>query len=242
MPFSETFIVNSHACDAEGIVRPTPMMVFMQECANRQLLRYGPSNDDLRKEGYFFVLSRMGMSFYAPLHAFDTVTAQTWSTDSHGFSFCRCHRLLRHEEVIAEAVSVWAMLRLDTGRPVRVSEYHPNYAPEPMLTYDLPMRIRIAPEHLKLIGEHTVRYSEVDINRHMNNTVYGDMLCNFLNMSARRVARINFNYLNEAPLGETIKVYCEEPERDTYVFRTLRSDGKINVEAEFVLEDLHETL
>ena len=34
--------------------------------------------------------------------------------------------------------------------------------------------------NLSLVGEHTVEYSDVDVNRHLNNTKYPDMLCGFL--------------------------------------------------------------
>lgn len=235
MKFSESFTVNSHQCDAHGIARPTALMTYMQEAANLQLRTYGPSGDELRENGQAFVLSRIGMSFYAPLYAYNTYTMQTWSCESRGYSFYRCHRLLDGDKVLAEAVSVWALLDIASKKPLRTSEFHPNFEPDEMLDLALPSRIRILPENLTAVGEHTVRYSETDINRHMNNTVYADMLCNFVDMSERRAAHICINYFNEAPLGDTLQVCLEEAEPDIYRFRTLRGDGKINVEAEIVL-------
>ena len=238
MKFEAKFTVNSHLCDAHEIARPTALMTFMQEAANLQVREYGPQSQELREAGQAFVLSRFGASFYEPLYAYNSYTMQSWACESRGFSFLRCHRLLDGERVLAEAVSVWALLDIENKKPLRTSEYHPNFDTDEMLPYDLPARIRILPEQLKLAGEHTVKMSETDINRHMNNTVYADMLSNFLDMSSQRVARLNINYFNEAPLGECLKVYLEKVSSDLYHFRTLREDGKINVEAEFLLEKI----
>lgn len=238
MKFSEKFTVNSHQCDAHGIVRPTALMTYMQEAANIQLRTYGPSGDELREHGQAFVLSRIGMSFYAPLYAYNTYTMQTWACESRGYSFFRCHRLLNGNEVLAEAISVWALLDIAAKKPLRTTEFHPNFGTDEMLAFEVPSRIRILPERLKLAGEHTVRYSETDINRHMNNTVYADMLCDYIDVAGRRPIHMNINYFNEAPLGEVLKVYLEEAGHDLFRFRTLREDGKINVEAEIVLENI----
>lgn len=238
MKFSEKFTVNSHSCDAHEIVRPTAAITFMQEAANLQLRTYGPSGNELRENGQAFVLSRIGASFYAPLYAYNTYTMETWACESHGYSFYRCHRLLDGNDVLAEAVSVWALIDIATKKPLRTTAFHPNFDTDDMLAYDIPSRIRILPDRLKLAGEHTVQYSETDINRHMNNTAYADMLCNFLDMTHRRVARLCISYFNEAPLGAMLKVYLEKAERDLFRFRTLREDGKTNVEAEILLEEV----
>lgn len=238
MKFEAKFTVNSHQCDANEIARPTAVMTYLQEAANLQLRTLGPTDREMRESGQAFVLSRIGIHFYEPLYAYHTYTMQTWACDSHGYSFLRCHRLLDGDRVLVEALSVWALLDLNTRRPLRTTEYHPNFDTDPILTFDLPTRIRILSERMKPVGEHTVRASETDINRHMNNTIYADMLCNYIDLTGRRVEQLCINYFNEAPLGENLKVCLEEAGRDLFRFRTLREDGKINVEAEVLCRDL----
>lgn len=51
-------------------------------------------------------------------------------------------------------------------------------------------------------------YPDVDMNRHMNNTVYIDMLYGFAGVDEDKQLRsASINYLHEAPLGTTFKVY-----------------------------------
>ena len=72
----------------------------------------------------------------------------------------------------------------------------------------------------------------------MNNTVYPDMLCDFIpSMKGKMVVRCSINYLNEAPLGETFKVYRAEDD-GSYYFRTVRHDGSVGIEAEIVLDEI----
>ena len=71
----------------------------------------------------------------------------------------------------------------------------------------------------------------------MNNTRYPDMYANFLPMRGKRICSVSVNYKKEAPKGETLDVYCSGA-GDTAYFRTVRSDGEINSEAEIRLCDI----
>ena len=238
MIFRETFNVNSHSCDYNGVVRPGAVITYLQECANLQIEAYGPSDAEMRKRGQFFVLSRIGLSLTSPIRAYETLTSQTWSLPSRGFSFLRSHRLLRGDEVICEATSVWALLDLESKHPLRVDTYHPNFDDEPTAPFGMPDRIRLNAEQLSPVGHHTVRYADTDRNEHMNNTVYADMLSGFLDLHGKYVTRLSINYFHEAPLGVTLSVFHRESEDGTHLFRTLREDGETNVEAAFTLSAL----
>ena len=238
MIFRETFKVNSHSCDYNGIVRPGAVITYLQEAANLQLETCGPSDAEMRAEGQFFVLSRLGMALSSPIRAYETLTAETWAAPSRGFSFLRCHRLLRGDEVICEACSVWALLSMKDRRPLRVDAYHPNYDEEPLSAFGMPDRVRVDAEGLCEVGRHTVRYADTDRNEHMNNTVYADMLAGFLDLHGKYVSRLSINYFHEAPIGMELSVLHEQTNEGLHLFRTLREDGETNVEAAFTLSDL----
>ena len=56
-------------------------------------------------------------------------------------------------------------------------------------------------------------------------------------MDNKRVAEITINYSSEAPEGDTLTVYRGEA-NGYYYFRTVRSDGKTNSEAEIRLTEI----
>ena len=103
------------------------------------------------------------------------------------------------------------------------------------------------------VGRHTVTYPDVDMNLHMNNTKYADMLCSFVPEFTAAVGRgsalgahaaaftpspavreFSITYLADAPLGGTLTVLRSGAD-GTYFFRTVREDGKVNVEARIAL-------
>lgn len=238
MIFQNDFRVNSHSCDMDRIARPGAVMSYLQEAANLQIETYGPSDKEMREAGQFFVLSRFALTLASPIRAYETLRAETWAVPSRGFSFFRCHRLLRGDEVICDATSVWALIGAEDKRPLRTDAYHPNFDTEPLSDFGVPDRIRVNQDLLEKIGTHTVDYRDTDLNMHMNNTVYPDMLCAFLDMQNKYVRHLSINYFHEAPLNETLTVFMQETENDVHLFRTLREDGQTNVEAAITLSKL----
>jgi medium-chain acyl-[acyl-carrier-protein] hydrolase len=232
MIWSENISVSCHDTDINGIVRPSPILRYMQEAANLQLYNLGPSNEHLRENGMAFVLARVGMHIYSPLHSYDKICAQSWACESRLSSFYRCGKILRHDETIAELVSVWALINIKDRHLYRVSEIPMNFKTDEMLYSDISVHVRIPHEiELKQTGERSIGYSDVDINHHMNNTNYPDMLCDFIgDMSGRRVISVSINFLTEAALGETIKISMAN-NGDIYYFRTHKKSGAVGIEA-----------
>jgi medium-chain acyl-[acyl-carrier-protein] hydrolase len=144
----------------------------------------------------------------------------------------RCYKLKRGEETVARAVSLWALIDTDTHSLVRVNDFELGL--DTFDPLDLPIGRFIIPISVKEVGKYPVHYGDVDQNRHMNNTRYPDMYANYLPMENMRISEITLNYQNEAPSGDVLTVYMGAI-GDVYYFRTVRSDGKINTEAEVKL-------
>ena len=239
--FSYTTTINSHDTDINGLVRPSCVLKYMQEAANYQTMLSKPSTDELREQGRFFVTSKLSMTIHQPLYAREQIKVSTWGCESKGAVFNRGHKIERDGELCAQMASAWALLDSETGSIVRVSEVNFDFGCEPPAQPTLPLKVKIPHEiPLYLLGERTVRYPDVDINSHMNNTVYADMLFGFLqDCTEKQVSALSINYLHEAPLGQTFKVYGNSF-ADLSYFRTILSDGKIGVEAEFRYSPLPE--
>ncbi|MBR2460987.1 MAG: hypothetical protein IKB34_07145 [Clostridia bacterium] len=239
MIWSENKTVSPHDLDLNNIMSASAILRALQDAAYDHMYYTPPSMDDLRREGKVFLLSRISMTVYAPIRVCEGVVAETWACESKGVSFLRCSRLLRNGEPVAELSAIWALLDVESGRLLRVTEYPQSYSNEPPLDVTAPARIRIPRDvEMTLAGEYTVSYNDVDINRHVNNTNYPDILCGFLgSMEGKRAVKVCINYIKEAPLGDTLKVYVTPgEEEDSYLFRTVRSDGAVNVEAYIVLD------
>ena len=236
MSYSMHVSVPVHDTDARHIARPSSVWRWLQEAANRQMRDEGPSYDELMERGLSFLLSRMCVDFVRPIEQYEDLTVETFAIPSRGYASERGYRLIdRTGETVAAGLSVWALYDLTAGRLVRVESIGKEYTGGDPVTVSAPIRF-VIPETVELApaGERKVAWSDVDVNLHVNNTGYPNILCDFLpDPSKGRLTGMSINYRSEAKLGETMTVLRgEEPIPDgvRYWFRTLVGD-RINVEA-----------
>lgn len=244
MYYAQTYKTKWHDTDEGGILRPSSLLMYMQETANLQCREWGCDLDMLHyEEGLGFLLSRMMLRVDTPLHAYEDIEVRTWCGESKGMTFLRCFSVHRGGETVAEAVSHWALMDLRARRLVRAKDFDRPFPIGDLPPEDtLPRRVRILPgTELELVGERRIVYSDLDFNRHMNNTRYPDMVCDFLpEMAGRRVSAMSLSYLREAAYGDCLSVYrAQVPgEKETYLLRTVRPDGVVCLEAEVALSPI----
>ena len=136
---------------------------------------------------------------------------------------------------IGRAASVWALIDTEARALVRVNDFDLGLTTLPQNELTLG-HIRL-PSAITDVGGYGVHYGDVDQNRHMNNTKYPDMFSNFLPLDGKFINSITINYSNEAAIGDKLRVQRAE-ENGFFYFRTLRSDGKVNSEAEISISDI----
>ena len=237
MKWTGDYNVNANDVDFNNIVSVSSVLRYMQDAANYAMEEDGPSYLELFDRGLAFILSRIRLSLYAPVYSHEKLEVQSWACESRGAQFNRCYRILRDGASVAEAVSVWALCGVEDRRLHRVSEFDFGYRTDEMLELDLPARFKIPDDvSLRLVGERTVEYADIDMNGHMNNTKYPDILCGYIgDMRGQRVVSMALSFVSEAPLHEALKIYAGSSDGVWYV-RTVKENGQTNVEAEIITE------
>lgn len=227
--------VDVHDVDFNGVAKTSSIMKYIQTAAQCQLTEGGMSYDNLRERGRAFILSRVKLEILKPLLTYTPLTAVTYPCESRGYSFLRCYALESDGEIVARAISVWALIDTETHALVKVNDFDLGLPTLPQ--NDLVLRAMKMPADMTDIGGYGVHYGDVDRNMHMNNTKYPDMYSNFLPLEGRMIRSITINYSSEAKIGEKLRVQRAEAD-GFYYFRTVRSDGKINSEAQIELCDI----
>ena len=212
----------------------------MQESASLHCRSLGHDLDTLRdREGLGFVVTRLSLELLSPLCAQDEITVRTWVPESVGLFFNRCYELYKGDILAARAITVSALLDLNTRKFLRVSDYDFGFETEASLTLssDTPLRLRLpAALPLTSVGTRKIVASDLDYNLHMNNTHYPDMLADFLpDRIGRRVENIAVSYLSEARYGDLLTVCLgtdpTDPNGNVFFLRALREDGTVVTEA-----------
>lgn len=253
MYYTEHYAVSSHDVDVNNNIRPSILLRFMQETANHQMRDNKPSYYELFFSGKSFVITRISIEVYEQLHQYDEIEARCWVCRGKAATFIRCYQIYRGTELCAEAYSEWALADLKQGGLVRTSDIDfSGYEYDEQLELDLPRRFRIPKEvELKKMGTDRVRYSEVDLNGHMNNTYYPDMLWDCIpDIEGKIVTSLNIRFVHEALLNSEVQIYGAEasPElsgdpraEQVYVMQS-RIGSRKNVDAVFGLKKLKDPL
>ena len=144
MKYTENYKIKWHDTDAARQVRPSEVLVYMQETANLQVDNCSERSLDALRDtaGLAFILSKIKLVFHAPLHAYDEISVRTWTCDSRGYSFNRCFDIHRGEELIAEAISFWALLDINNRKLVRTDSFSLGIESDPPLEIAVPRRIK----------------------------------------------------------------------------------------------------
>ncbi|MBE6636008.1 MAG: hypothetical protein E7617_07420 [Ruminococcaceae bacterium] len=233
--YTKKIDVDVHDLDFNGVCRLSSLMRYIQSTAELQLADNGMSYDVLKDSKKAFILSKIKLEFYASVGAEETVNVQTFPCISRGYGFIRCYGIYRGEEVIGRAISVWALVDTENRSLIRVSDFDLK-----LETYD-PWNMSIdrfrLPTTVAQVGKYKVAYSDIDRNRHVNNTKYPDIFANFLPMNRRMIDEITISYVNEAQFGDELDVYVDNADGVWYL-RTVLPSGKVNAEAMLHLREL----
>ena len=242
MIYEQSLITRWHDTDATLAVRPSLMLVYMQEMAFAHLDSVGKNLDTMRDEqGLAFILTRLSLRFTRPVRPLQTVVAQTWVSEGHGVNFPRyfCIRDTAGE-VVAQGVSSWVLIDLNTHLPVRASSFDYGFSYEQPLDLVTPRRL-VAPEGMVEVGTRRIVYSDIDYNGHMNNTRYPDMVCDFLpEGTVPRIHTMHLEFAKEAKFGATLRVErgsrVAETGEQVYLVRTIDEAGEVCLAAEVWLD------
>ena len=232
--YTKQFKMDIHDIDYRGISKVSALMRLMQSAAESQLSEVGLSYDNLKRDSKAFILSRITLKIYKDTTIEDELVASTYPTHSRGFTFMRCFGIEKDGEPVCAATSAWALIDTESRSLIRVDNF------------DLPLDIHpaidcllgrfILPKDMDEVGRYTVGYGDIDRNRHMNNTVYPDAYLTFLPLAKKRISELTISYRSEAVMGDVLSVFMKEID-GVYYFKTVKSDGTVNTEAEIRLSD-----
>ena len=233
---SREYEVHYGHIDNRGIAKPSFLWSVMQDAAtvHAEEMHLGPTDLHI-----VWVLSRMRAQLLRPLLPYERVRCETWCPGTKGASWYRCFAFYANEKLVGEAQSMWVTLDPQTHRILRPSalpaaaDYlHPSrrelFEPLPKLGCEL-----VRPHH-----EHPVRYSDLDVNDHLNNVRIVELISDALDLQHQPgyLSSLQVNYTAETACGETLSLLCGTVGDARYVRGEV--DGKPHFESLAVLSPL----
>jgi len=216
--YSKQYQVRAYEADFRGTVRPVTILDYLQDAASEHSATTGISVRDLRRKNMTWVLSRYHIRFLRYPGVGEVVRARTWRSAVEGFFALREFEITDTEDnSLVLATSSWVIMSLETKRPVRIESVVTDL---PILDRrSLPDDFKTLPrlEDCDVEQSFHVRPSDLDLNRHVDHTVYAGWALETVPdaiLGGFNPSEIEISYRAEAFRGDTVVARTKRIEDD----------------------------
>jgi len=213
-------MISYYDLDCNGTLKFSAFLRMVHIAADINATELGVGFAQLAPLGMSFVLQRFSAQVYEALPAYgEEVQIRTWPASIERGTFIRKGEMLdKKSRKRLEWASLWLLFDLNERKILRPAALPVDFALMGLGdqgTTVVPEKVDIPADWLAWeqphnAYTHTVRYAEVDTNKHVNNAVYGDWAANAAahpsEEAAFRWQAFHINYLAETRLNDEIAV------------------------------------
>ncbi len=208
--WDESFDISSYHMDPFGSLKLTSLFELFQDAASKDASRKGFGYHELISDKRYWVLIRAFIRIIRIPKWEEKLRFQTWPKETNGIVAFRDFRIVsQQEEELILGTSTWTQLDIVSRRPVRI-DLGERYKPAANRTVGLrkPSKIQ-QPDDLFWSDSTIVKYSQIDVNFHVNNTRYLEWVLNeipFELLQEQEVREMEVNFLSEGKLNDLVRV------------------------------------
>lgn len=214
--YETEFVVQPYETDQNNFARPVALLNYLQSAAGDHAALLGVAVSDLRKSGHTWVLSRIHLAMERYPRGGRSVRIRTWPSVRDRLFTVRDFELFDKEGArIGSATTSWAVLNIQTRKPVRLADVLPAYPLNPVRALNDTFTSLPVSEASEYELRLPVLRGDLDINRHVNNTVYAEWALETIPEevdSGCRLASIEIAFRAEAVYGDTVVVSTSHAE------------------------------
>mgnify|MGYP000876398673 CR=1 FL=1 len=217
--FEQSLFLRAADTDCNGEWRASGVFLAMQEAGGAHCEQWNLGMAALREQNLAWVISRARMNLTRVPRIGETVTVRTWPKPPQHCFFPRYFQFFVDGKPVGSAATLYVQLDLSTRRMVK-----PWLNGNAELTCDLEPPLP-PPGSIPVINtpgvssQRIARYSDLDVNGHVNNTRYLDWFCDAFDADFHREWR----------LADVLVHYNREIRPDETVTLTLQTDGERSV-------------
>ncbi len=174
--YTKNYYIGSNDVDQFLDLKLPSFFRMMQDIATEhaEVLNIGKANTI--DKGLYWVITRIEIEIIEMPKYLQTVTLKTYPGDDLRFIFPRYFQLEDEKgKILIKASSTWAVLSRETHR-VCLNPFPGLKAPTEHLEGEQPLPGKCETGDYKLVETRKVRYSDIDLNGHLNNTKYIDYI------------------------------------------------------------------
>lgn len=213
------FLIKSYDSDQKGKLTLPALFHFLQECAWDNARLNGFGFEFLKSKNAFWVLSRILVKIDEYPEWKDEIEIKTWPKGADGLFAFRDFEIYSKGRTIGRVTSSWLILDKETKRPQKPANYnfiHKNFINDQAIERKLDKIILNG--ETKELEQRKVYYSDLDVNKHVNNATYVrwilDSLYSIENKS--EITEFEINFLLELSLNDQFTIHTINDENENY--------------------------
>lgn len=228
------FTIDAYLTDFRG--RATLPMIggFMLQAATKHADERGFGYSSMTSQQRVWVLSRMAIELFEYPKNDTNMIIKTWIVSINRL-FTERHFAFEDSDgkTIGYARSLWASIDLKTRKPTNLTEldglsdyiYTEKECPIQGLS-----KISALKDDYEKADEFIVKYSDVDINKHLNSMKYIEHFVDVFDIDMfkdKEIRRIEINYISEGRYGSKLDILKREEEDSNFILEM--KDGETSV-------------
>lgn len=205
--FRKTYTVTDNATDRYDRLRPSMLLFYAQDAATSHCATLGMDWNTMAAKGMFWAVTRTKVEILRlPRHG-ETVTVETWPMTNTRVAYPRATEMYdENGELLLRMVSLWVLMDIEKRSMILPGKSNLDFSGADRGN-EMKPPAGLAPFQGEHSSVRTVRYSDLDINGHLNNARYLDWV-NDLNDSqfheSHSLKQMVVCYLSEAREGQEI--------------------------------------
>ena len=227
--YTQQYTVYRHDGDHHGNVKPGALLRYGQQIATMHAEAVGLNDALYAATHTAYVLAKQALHIDRTPRVDEVLTAITRPE--------RCKRAVNKRittfydaagNQVAVLDSRWVLIDTEKRLILRKhpEQFNDQWAPD--VPFELPMKmVKADPADCEQMGECVATYSRCDMNGHMNNTRYADILCDALPWEVWDqgvVQDLKIYYHREIPRGESFTLLRAQTAEKQYYFCGKRED------------------
>lgn len=227
------FIAEPFHVDFNGRLTMGVLGNHLLNCAGFHASERGFGIATLNEDNYTWVLSRLAIDLEEMPYQYEEFTVQTWVEKVYRLFTDRNFAILNNEgKKIGYARSVWAMINLNTRKPADLLTLHGgsivDYVCDEPCPIEKPSRIKVTTD--KPSAKLIAKYSDIDINGHVNSIRYIEHILDLFPIDlykSKRIQRFEMAYVAESYYGDELSFFKEEVNENEYHVETKKNGSEV---------------
>ena len=230
--YMDNFTLSDLQCDRFGRLKPSAICWFVQEMASRHCLQLQLDWDTLASRGMFWAIIRHKVQVQRLPKKGEHIRIETWPMPTTRVAYPR--NVVAFDEAGQElwrSTSLWVLMDMQSRAMILPGKS--GVVVEGILRGgELPSPPSLSPAELSQAFQRTVRFSDLDLNGHMNNCRYLDWAADLMPShfhQAHSLQEFTLGYLSEAREGDDLQLQYEQQENGALRLEIQRQDeGKMH--------------